>query len=196
MKDNTVNVNGIDVYMHDIYYYADQYIKNELGIDQVDNDNKQIVTENFEDMIFFISDNIKKPSNDDIELLDNIFNIFKRLCVKYRVSPSLECFSFLVKINRSTFTDWANGEYRKSSAHGITVKKWFEECKGIFMHKLQNSRGTDANKIFIAKAAYGMVETAPIYTAPEKGIPQLSLEETRERYKNMTCEKPERPEGI
>ena len=36
------------------------------------------------------------------------------------------------------------------------------------MNSLQNSKGVDANKIFIAKAAYGMVETAPIPVANQE----------------------------
>ena len=47
-------------------------------------------------MILYISDNITKPDNNDINLLDNIFNIYIRLCVKYNMLPTLECFSMLV----------------------------------------------------------------------------------------------------
>ena len=44
MKDNTVTTaDGIEVYKHNIKYYADEYITNELDIDHVDQDNKQIV---------------------------------------------------------------------------------------------------------------------------------------------------------
>lgn len=198
MGDNSVKIDGIEIYMHDIYYYADQYIKTELEIEKVDQENKHIVTENFTDMIFYISDNIEKPSNDNIKLLDDIFNIYKRLCVKYRVCPSLEGFSFLVKINRSTFTDWSNGEYRKSSAHGNTVKKWFNDCKSLFLDNLQNSRGTDANKIFIAKAAYGMAETAPVKIDNANEIPQMSREEIAARYRAQEefLEKPAPPPDL
>ena len=192
MKDNTVNVNGIEMYLHDINYYADQYIKTELEIDKVNNDNVNIVSSHFVDMILYIADSIQRPGNDDIELLDNIFNIYKRLCTKYSVLPTLECFSFLVKINRATFTDWANGVYRANSTHGITVKKWREECKSFLVNHLQNSKGTDANKIFIAKAAYGMVETAPMQTANIEAIPQLTRAEIAEKYKSFK----ERPELI
>lgn len=36
------------------------------------------------------------------------------------------------------------------------------------INSLQNSKGVDANKIFIAKAAYGMVETAPVLLQSEE----------------------------
>ncbi|KSV59890.1 hypothetical protein ASU35_17805 [Acetivibrio ethanolgignens] len=41
-------------------------------------------------------------------------------------------------------------------------QKMEEYIKNFLDNSLQNSRGTDANKIFVAKAAYGMVETAPV----------------------------------
>jgi len=47
---------------------------------------------------------------------------------------------------------------------------------------LQNSRGTDANKIFVAKAAYGMAEAAPVQMAQPQGIPQQSREEIAARH--------------
>ena len=105
---------------------------------------------------------------------------------------TLEAFSMLININPGTLSDWrsgalrnniyydSKGEYIKdfaawqlnhrgeqyrvepSSSHAEAVKKWKETCKNFLVNSLQNSRGTDANKIFIAKAAYGMVETAPV----------------------------------
>ena len=161
-KKNTVQTqNGAEVYTHDIYYFADEYIENEL-----DGDKKE-VTDSFVDMILYIADRIEKPSNDNIELLDSIFNIYIRLCAKYRVLPTLEVFSFLVGINRATFTDWSNGEYRASTEHGNTVKKWFNVCKSFALNRLHNQRGTDANLIFVMKAAYGMAETAPVQIADQ-----------------------------
>lgn len=195
MKDNTVNVNGIDVYLHDIYYYSDKYIAEELELSKDDPDYRQIVADNFVSMILYIHDNIQKPSNDDIKLLDDIFNIYIRLCSKYRVLPTLECFSFLVSINRTTFTDWMNGEYRTTTAHGNTAKKWFDVCKSFLVNNLQNSKGTDANKIFVAKAAYGMAEAAPVQMAQPQGIPQQSREEIAARHAGyIGASEPEKPE--
>lgn len=160
MTDNAIKTaDGVEIYHHDIYYYADQYIQNELDGDI------ESVSDSFPAMILYISDNIPKPSNDDIELLDNIFNIYIRLCCKYKVLPTLELFSFLVNINRDTFHSWSVGEYRASTAHSDTVKKWFNTCKSFTVNRLHNKGGTDANLIFIAKAAYGMAETAPVQTA-------------------------------
>lgn len=159
MTDNTIKAeNGTNLYLHDIHFYADEYIEQERDGD------KEAVSDYFVDMILYISDRIPKPSHDDIDLLDNIFDIYIRLCSKYKVLPTLEIFSFLVKINRTTFTDWKSGEYRTSSKHAVTVKRWFDICKSFTINRLHNKGGTDANLIFIAKAAYGMAETAPVQT--------------------------------
>lgn len=157
VKDNTIKSEiGIEVYQNDIYRLVDDYIDTELDGDS------ESVTDNFVSMIFYIADNIQKPSHDDIELLDNLFDIYVRICAKYKVLPTLEVFSFLVGINRNTFTDWAMGRYRVSTAHGSTVKKWFNICKSFTLNRLHNQAGTNSNLIFIAKAAYGMAETAPV----------------------------------
>lgn len=157
VKDNVVKSEvGIEVYQNDILRLVDEYIDIELDGDA------ESVTDNFVSMIFHIADNIQKPSNDDIELLDKIFSIYVRICAKYKVLPTLEVFSFLVGIDRNTFTDWSMGRYRVNTAHGSTVKKWFNICKSFTLNRLHNQTGTNANLIFIAKAAYGMAETAPV----------------------------------
>lgn len=180
MKDNTdITSTGIEVYRHDINYYADEYIRNELEIDHVDQESKKIVKDSFVDMLFYISDRISKPDNADIKALDNIFSVYVRLCSKYSVNPTLEAFSFLVDINRATFTSWNNGDYR-TQEHSDTVKKWMNICKGFLVNNLGNSKGTDANKIFIAKAAYGMAETKAVeqeqITGAKKSIEQIAAD--------------------
>lgn len=59
-----------------------------------------------------------------------------------------------------------------------TVKKWMNTCKGFLVNNLGNSKGTDANKIFIAKAAYGMAETKAVeqeqITGARKTVEQIA----------------------
>jgi hypothetical protein len=72
MKDNTVTAyNGVDIYTNKIFYYADEFIMHELD----EKRREDIYTNNsiFTSMVLYISDNIDKPDNNDIELLDNIF---------------------------------------------------------------------------------------------------------------------------
>ena len=133
MKDNTVNVQDVDIYLDNINIYADEYINTVLCISPDNENYKKEVSDSFVDMIFYIADHIQKPSNDNIELLDKMFNTYVRLCSKYHVLPTLEVFSFLVGINRTTFTDWMNGVYRTNSSHGYTCyseKTYFLTAKG------------------------------------------------------------------
>ena len=59
VKDNTVKSEiGIEVYQNDIYRLVDEYIDTELDGDT------ESVADNFVSMIFYIADNIQKPSND------------------------------------------------------------------------------------------------------------------------------------
>ena len=186
-SNTTVTEQGIEVYENDIYRLVDEYINTVLQVSPEEFDTqkeyKVVVADSFVDMIFYIADRILKPSNDDIELLDNIFNIFVRVCSKYNVLPTLEVFSFLVNINRSTFSDWMRGDYRTSSSHGTTVKKWFDICKNCTVNRLNNQPGTNANLIFVAKAAYGMAETAPVQTAQQDGIPRQTAQQIADKHR-------------
>ena len=119
-KNNTVVTDqGIEVYENDIYRLVDQYINTVLQVSPEDYDTqkeyKAVIADSFVDMIFYIHDRIPKPSTENIELLDSIFNIYVRICTKYNVLPTLEIFSFLVGIERRTFTKWSKGQYRAST---------------------------------------------------------------------------------
>ncbi len=83
MKDNTVNVQDVDIYLDNINIYADEYINTVLCISPDNENYKKEVSDSFVDMIFYIADHIQKPSNDNIELLDKMFNTYVRLCSKY-----------------------------------------------------------------------------------------------------------------
>ena len=181
---NTVRAeNGSEIYKDKIYQLSDEYIQMELSIDPDEikiPENKKSIADNFDDMIYYIADSIDKPSNDDIELLDNIFNIYLRLCTRYSVLPTLDTFSDLVSINNATFTDWMNGEYRAGSAHGKTVKKWKDICGKRLMRWLHQHQGSDGNKIFTAKAAYGYSEGVQQIEIKSDNAPALSQEDIRQ----------------
>ena len=156
---------------------------------------KAMVADSFVDMIFYIADRIQKPSNDNIELLDDIFNIFVRICTRYGVLPTLEVFSFLVGIERRTITRWINGQLRASSTHSDTAKKWFDTCKNCTVNRLNNQTGTNANLIFVAKAAYGLAETAPVQAEQIQGIPHQTAEQIAERHRAvLDLPEPEKPD--
>lgn len=178
MKDNAITtVDGVEVYTSQITEIADRYID--------DLEDKESIYDYtvFTDMLLSISDNMTPLRNyNDITVLDNLFNIYKRLCSKYRVLPTLYDFSMMINIDPSTITSWINGDYRggPTSAHSKTAKKWKQYCAGRLASNLSNSKGTDANKIFIAKAAYGMAETKAVeqeqITGAKKTVAQIAAD--------------------
>lgn len=178
MKDNTVTtVDGIEVYTSQITELADRYIS--------DLEDKESIYDYtvFTDMLLSISDNMTPLKNyNDITVLDNLFNIYKRLCSKYKVLPTMYDFSMMINIDPSTITSWINGDYRggPTSPHSKTAKKWKQYCAGRLASNLSNSKGTDANKIFIAKAAYGMAETKAVeqeqITGARKTVEQIAAD--------------------
>ena len=187
MKNTTTTITGIEVYENQIWQLVDEYIDTVLHINQNDYDSiekyKKEIANNRIDLFFYISDRIEKPNNNDIELLDNIFNIYIRVCGRYGISPTLQMFGILVGINNMTFSDWANGDYRTTSTHGITVKKWKETCGAFALDKLHNQDGTNANLIFACKVAYGMAETAPVQAGQQYGVPQQTAQQIAEKHK-------------
>lgn len=190
MKDNTITTaQGIEVYENKIWLLVDEYINTVLCISQGDYDSiekyKKDVADNRIDMFFYISDHIEKPDNNNIELLDSIFNIYIRVCGRYGISPTLQMFGLMVGINNGTFSDWMDKQYRANSKHGETVKKWKDTCGAFALDKLHNQTGTNANLIFACKVAYGMAETAPIPAGQQQGIPQQSAQQIADKYKNV-----------
>lgn len=190
MKDNTITTaQGIEVYENKIWLLVDEYINTVLCISQGDYDSiekyKKDVADNRIDMFFYISDHIEKPDNNNIELLDSIFNIYIRVCGRYGISPTLQMFGLMVGINNGTFSDWMDKQYRANSKHGETVKKWKDTCGAFALDKLHNQTGTNANLIFACKVAYGMAETAPVQVAQQQGIPQQSAQQIADKYKNV-----------
>ena len=168
--NNTVTAsNGAEIYLSRLYELADEYVECEYV-----GEGKNI-PQSAAAMMFYISDRIEKPSHDDIEQLDKVFQAYVKICCKYGILPTLELFGILIQTSPSTFSDWQNGEYRVTSAHGKTVKKWKETCRGLVVNRLHNSPGGNVNLIFCAKACYGMVETAPV---PIENKEQVALQAT------------------
>ena len=155
LKNTEITENKTEIYIHQVFLLADQYIQ-----EQLEGDTEK-VPEYFRDMIFYISDRIECPDHADIGALDNLFDTFVRLCTRYKKLPTLSCFSFLTKINRATFADWNNREYRSSTGHSNAVQKWKDTCKNFVIDELSNSKKVDPNLIFVAKSCHGLIEAVP-----------------------------------
>ena len=179
---NTVRAeNGTEIYETKIHYFADEYINTLSDPDGINN-NPSLFT----GMIKYIYKRLFKNNpvnNDDISVLDNIFDIYTELCYRYNKRPTLLNFSLLVGISNDTFNAWKNGEYRAgeggaSSAHSLTVKKWLKECESSLVDGAteRNSVGC----IFALKANYGYTETPQRIEITGANAPALSQEDIRQ----------------
>ena len=179
---NTVRAeNGTEIYETKIHYFADEYINTLSDPDGINN-NPSLFT----GMIKYIYKRLFKNNpvnNDDISVLDNIFDIYTELCYRYNKRPTLLNFSLLVGISNDTFNAWKNGEYRAgeggaSSAHSLTVKKWLKECESSLVDGAteRNSVGC----IFALKANYGYTETPQRIEITGTNTPALSQEDIRQ----------------
>lgn len=167
--------NGTEVYRHEIMELAEEYIEREL-----EGDASQIA-DSFPAIVLYINDTIGRQDTADIDNLDKIFSIYIRLCSRCRVLPTLEMFALMIGISNATISSWIAGEYRSSTGHCQTAQKWFDTCRSFTVNRLHNKGGTDANLIFIAKAAYKMVETAPVQASRVEQIAQTP-DEIAARY--------------
>lgn len=149
--------NKTEVYTNKLYELADQYINEVLGGDE------ERLTKRFRELLFYLADRVEKPDNADIDALDSLFDAYIRMCVRYNKLPTLEGFSFLSGIHRSTLDDWKNMRYRASTTrYADTVKRWYDICKSFVIDELSNSSSANVNLIFISKSAYGLRETTPL----------------------------------
>ena len=190
---NTVRAeNGTEVYESRIHELADDYINTLTDPDSINN-NPSLFT----GMIKYIYKYLFKPKRNDkvlynsnsvldtgdIELLDNIWNIYTELCYRYNKRPTLLNFSLLVGIGNDVFNSWIRGEYRTgengaSSPHCQTAKKWKAECESSLVDGAteRNSVGC----IFALKANYGYTETPQRIEITGANAPALSQEDIRQ----------------
>ena len=190
---NTVRAeNGAEVYESRIHELADDYINTLTDPDSINN-NPSLFT----GMIKYIYKYLFKPKRNDkvlynsnsvldtgdIELLDNIWNIYTELCYRYNKRPTLLNFSLLVGIGNDVFNSWIRGEYRAgengaSSPHCQTAKKWKAECESSLVDGAteRNSVGC----IFALKANYGYTETPQRIEITGANAPALSQEDIRQ----------------
>lgn len=197
MKNTVRAHNGAEVYETKIHELADEYI-NTLDDRESINNNPSLFT----GMIKYIYKYLFKHNpvnNDDIVLLDNIFDIYTELCYRYNKRPTILNFSLLVGINNDTFNAWKNGEYRRgadgaSSLHSRTVKKWLKECESSLLDGAteRNSVGC----IFALKANYGYTETPQKIEIVGGQQPEQIAEDIASRHRIANVNPPELPDGI
>lgn len=213
MKDNTVNVNGIEIYENKIYELCDDYINN-LDTDIKEAESKITKRSTFRGMLKYIYINLFKPKKgeniynnsikrnsnlnyDDIELLNDIWDIYTGLCYKYNQGPSLLNFSVLTGISSDWLNDVEKGNIRTgsdgaSSAHCQSVKKWLEECEaGLYDEAGSGNPGA----MFLLKSNYGYSEQPQRIQIIGENAPQQSKAEIAARHAGyIGAKEPEKPE--
>ena len=167
MADNTIkdhNGESIDVYADDMSYYADEYVNQLHDKDCIYNSTGFAFT----GLIKYINRHMEftKEIYADINILNDIWEIYTELVYKYNQKPTIEEYCLLIGISRETVYTWLRGEYRSGdvcdklgSSRSDTIKKWVEECK---LGRYKSAASGNVGGIFLCKAVDGMVETAPV----------------------------------
>lgn len=169
MHDNTTTTaDGVEIYTNRIYELADEYINRLPDASAVSTPNSNCFT----GMIKYINRNMgfTKDIYADLNLLNDIWDIYTDLVYKYMQKPTIEEYALLIGISRETLYSWMNGItrvndnevcYKLGSSRSDTVKKWQEECK---LGRYKGAASGNVGMIFLCKAVDGMAETAPVQT--------------------------------
>ena len=204
---NTVKASdGSEIYEDKIKYYADEYIGT-LDDPETINNNPSLFT----GMIKYIYKHLFKPGKrdkvkynantvldtGDIDLLNNIWDIYTELCYKYNKRPTILNFSLLIGVSSDTIDTWRRGEYRAgsdgaSSAYSDSVKKWLKECESSLVDGAteRNSIGC----IFALKANYGYAETPQRVEIVNGQAPEQIAADIAARHSIGQMQPPELPE--
>jgi len=159
-ENKTDQITDIKEYEQIIKYYSELYVNEYIlplygnninGLELLNVINKQ-----FNAMLLYIRKYIPKINYNDLQLLNDIFNLYVELCVKYNHLPTIQGFCFMSNISQNTIDKWKNGYTKLSIERMETIKKWYSICKGFLIDDLNNSDKASINKIFIAKSVYGL----------------------------------------
>ena len=193
---NTVKAaDGSEVYIDDIFYFADEYISTLKDPDSIYN----TVGHTFTGMIKYINRHMAftKDIYADINILNDIWEIYTELVYKYNQKPIIEEYALLIGVNRDTLYAWMKGEYRSTdiceklgTSRPDTIKKWQEECK---VGRYKSAASGNVGGIFLCKAVDGMVETAPAqieHPQQRRSLEEIAAERRLELSDNSAPEAP------
>ena len=125
---------------------------------------------------------INNSKHINIELLDNIWNIYTNICYKFLLNPTILRFSIFVNINNNTIKDWINNRDRTNSIYSTTAKKWLSECECSLYDQAVNTNGIGA--IFALKANYGYRDNYVI-NVTDDSKQEKTVEEIEQDYQNQ-----------
>lgn len=151
-----------------------------------------------------LNNKTSKIDYSDIYLINNILDIYIKLCFAYKIYPMINDFCTLTGISRDTLNSWERGEYRRgepgaSCKHSDLAKKIKEATQRMTIKDLHDNpigqqslanNYDDAGLMFTQKEIRAQAEASM--------ISQLSREEIAARYRAQEefREKPVLPEGL
>jgi hypothetical protein len=187
-SNNTIETpDGVEIYPNRIYELADEYEASLKDPEQL----YKLSSSTFTGMIKYINIHMGwrnrnyniKYIYSNIELLDDIWNIYVDLNYKYNQKPTITEFSIMIGCSRDTIYSWVNDETRRDSLDKLSlkrsdaVKNWLTECR---LGRYKGAAAGNVGYIFLCKAVDGMTETAPVQVDTKRralsadNLPKLS----------------------
>lgn len=187
-SNNTIETpDGAEIYPNRIYELADEYETSLKDPEQL----YKLSSSTFTGMVKYINIHMGwrnrnyniKYIYSNIELLDDIWNIYVDLNYKYNQKPTITEFSILIGCSRDTIYSWVNDETRRDNLDKLSlkrsdaVKNWLTECR---LGRYKGAAAGNVGYIFLCKAVDGMTETAPVQVDTKRralsadNLPKLS----------------------
>lgn len=149
-------------------------------VSEVFQDDEQRTHDNFNRLLLHLNNTVigrsagTVPTRDQLPVYEYLFQVYISLCVRFSVLPSIGMYAIFTGISplvidqilhntgHYTSRSWMNESDKSYLFTMISNMQGY--CKAMTIDRLHNMRGSDANLIFISKAAYGLTETAPVQT--------------------------------
>lgn len=184
---NTVKTeSGVEVYENGISEYLDQYIT-----DHQIEDMRREPQSRWNAALLYINKYLFNGSKEplkvdgninnayDLDLINNMCDIYINLCYEYDKEISILGFSKLTGINQDTFYDWGNGSSRPSSSGCEIYKKLSREREESLSNMLISGRRNPVGLLGALNRHYGWNMGQPRGGNNEQ---KQSIEEIKQRY--------------
>lgn len=184
---NTVKTeSGVEVYENGISEYLDQYIT-----DHQIEDMRREPQSRWNAALLYINKYLFNGSKEplkvdgninnayDLDLINNMCDIYINLCYEYDKEISILGFSKLTGINQDTFYDWGNESSRPGSSGCEIYKKLSREREESLSNMLISGRRNPVGLLGALNRHYGWNMGQPRGASSE---PKQSIEQIQQRY--------------